>query len=42
MAETVNHTLVVEDAIGGDEIVDQCGVGQRCLRARCGSHGKPR
>ena len=42
VAEPVDHTLVVEDAIGGDEIVDQCGVGQRCLRARCGSHGKPR
>ena len=42
MAEAVNHTLVVEDAIGGDEIVDQCRVDWQRLRTRGGNHDKPR
>jgi hypothetical protein len=42
MAEAVDHTLVVEDAIGGDEIVDQCGVGWQRLRTRGRNHDKPR
>jgi hypothetical protein len=42
MAEAVDHTLVVEDAISGDEIVDQSGVGWQRLRTSGRNHDKRR
>jgi len=42
MAEAVDDALIVQDAIGGDEVLDQRRI--RCRRLRCGgrrSHDQP-
>src|SRR5437016_2540699 len=39
MSETVDHAPIGEDAVGGDEIVDEIGMRRRpCSRGRCFGH----
>jgi hypothetical protein len=38
MAEAVDDALVVEDAVGGHEILDQRRIGRHRLRRMCRSH----